>query len=178
MSIEAMKQALEILKADSMTDEQYGKTITDLEQAIATEEFSGTQEPVAYQDTAKHDELVSAEDWENISPKWHWMYRPLYTHPQPKAEKQEPVALPCCGYDNPEAVKWNPHNQVFQCHNCGQVYTPQRQPQYDKTEMNAFVQNLYDQKMREGKHGHYETMFHVVHKAIERAAHGIKEKNT
>ena len=37
---------------------------------------------------------------------------------------------------------------------------------YDKTEMNAFVQNLYDQKMQEGKHGHYETMFHVVHAAI------------
>lgn len=40
---------------------------------------------------------------------------------------------------------------------------------YDKTEMNAFVQALYDQKMRDGKHGHYETMFHVVHKAIEHA---------
>lgn len=42
-------------------------------------------------------------------------------------KKQKPVALPCCDYDNPEAVKWNPHNQVVQCHNCGQVYTPQRQ---------------------------------------------------
>jgi hypothetical protein len=42
----------------------------------------------------------------------------------------------------------------------------------DKTEMNAFVQNLYDQKMREGKHGHYETLFHVVHQAI--AAHTAK----
>jgi hypothetical protein len=50
----------------------------------------------------------------------------------------------------------------------------QRKPQYNKTEMNCFVQDLYDQKMREGKHGHYETMFHVVHRAIE-AAHGIKE---
>ena len=37
---------------------------------------------------------------------------------------------------------------------------------YDKTEMNAFVQNLYDQKMLEGKHGHYETIFSVVHAAI------------
>ena len=53
--------------------------------------------------------------------------------------------------------------------------TAQRQPHYDKTEMNCFVQNLYDQKMREGKRGHYETMFHVVHRAIE-AAHGIGEK--
>ena len=40
---------------------------------------------------------------------------------------------------------------------------------YDKTEMNGFVQDLYDKKMQEGKHGHYETMFHVVHQAIKRA---------
>ena len=41
---------------------------------------------------------------------------------------------------------------------------------YDKTEMNCFVQDLYDKKMKEGKHGHYETMFHVVHQAIKRVA--------
>jgi len=56
------------------------------------------------------------------------------------------------------------------------LYTtpPQRKPQYDKTKMNCFVQDLYDKKIQEGKHGHYEAMFHVVHRAIE-AAHGIKE---
>ena len=56
------------------------------------------------------------------------------------------------------------------------LYTtpPQRKPQYDKTEMNCFVQDLYDKKIQEGKHGQYEAMFHVVHRAIE-AAHGIKE---
>jgi hypothetical protein len=40
---------------------------------------------------------------------------------------------------------------------------------YDKTELNCFAQDLYDKKMQEGKHGHYETMFHVVHQAIKRA---------
>jgi hypothetical protein len=41
--------------------------------------------------------------------------------------KQEPVALPCCGYTDASAVKWNPLNGVVQCHNCGQNYTtPQR----------------------------------------------------
>ena len=42
--------------------------------------------------------------------------------------EQEPVALPCCGYTDASAVKWNPFNNVVQCHNCGQVYTspPQR----------------------------------------------------
>ena len=34
------------------------------------------------------------------------------------------------------------------------LYTtpPQRKPQYDKTEMNCFVQDLYDKKIQEGKH--------------------------
>ena len=56
------------------------------------------------------------------------------------------------------------------------LYTapPQRKPQYDKTEMNCFVQDLYEKKIQEGKHGQYEAMFHVVHRAIE-AAYGIKE---
>jgi hypothetical protein len=39
---------------------------------------------------------------------------------------------------------------------------------YNKTEMNGFIQDLYDKKMQEGKHGHYETMFHCVHQAIKR----------
>jgi hypothetical protein len=38
--------------------------------------------------------------------------------------EQEPVALPCCGYMDASAVKWNPFNGVVQCHNCGQTYTP------------------------------------------------------
>ena len=38
-------------------------------------------------------------------------------------ESQEPVALPCCGYRDASAVKWNPLNDVVQCHNCGQNYT-------------------------------------------------------
>lgn len=41
--------------------------------------------------------------------------------------KQELVDLPCCGYTDASAVKWNPLNGVVQCHNCGQTYTtPQR----------------------------------------------------
>jgi len=41
---------------------------------------------------------------------------------------------------------------------------------YDKTELNRFVQDLYDEKMQEGKHGHYETMCYVVHQAIKKVA--------
>ena len=51
---------------------------------------------------------------------------------------------------------------------------PQRtQPEpvaYDKTELNCFAQDLYDQKMREGKRGHYESMFHVIHQCIKKVA--------
>jgi len=39
---------------------------------------------------------------------------------------------------------------------------------YDKTEINSFAQKLYNEKMAEGKHGHYETMFHVIHKCIQK----------
>jgi hypothetical protein len=41
---------------------------------------------------------------------------------------------------------------------------------YDKTELNCFAQNLYDQKMCEGKRGHYESMFHVIHQCIKKVA--------
>ncbi len=41
---------------------------------------------------------------------------------------------------------------------------------YDKTELNCFAQDLYDKKMREGKHGHYESMFHVIHQCVKKAA--------
>ena len=41
---------------------------------------------------------------------------------------------------------------------------------YDKTEINCFAQDLYDQKMREGKRGHYESMFHVIHQCIKKVS--------
>jgi len=58
---------------------------------------SEQQEPVAWQDTAKPTELVSAEDWDNIDPQWHWMYRPLYTTPpqrKPLTDEQIETAWP------------------------------------------------------------------------------------
>ena len=55
---------------------------------------------------------------------------------------------------------------------------PEQEPvAYDKTEMNCFVQDLYDKKMKEGKHGHYETMFHVVHQAIKKVPPQRTERN-
>lgn len=37
----------------------------------------------------------------------------------------------------------------------------------DKTARNCRVQGRYDELMREGKHGHYETMFRVVREEVE-----------
>jgi hypothetical protein len=97
--------------------------------------------------------------------------------PESEVYKQEPVALETV-YET--IIHWDEgggkRSRRELARRIVALYTTppaaQRQPQYNKTEMNCFVQNLYDQKMREGKRGHYETMFHVVHRAIE-AAHGI-----
>jgi hypothetical protein len=32
----------------------------------------------AYQSESKPSDMLSVEDYENIDPIWHWMYRPLY----------------------------------------------------------------------------------------------------
>lgn len=39
----------------------------------------------------------------------------------------------------------------------------------EMNERNARVQARYDELMREGRHGHYETMFRVVREEVERA---------
>lgn len=48
-----------------------------------------------------------------------------------KQPEQEPVTLPCCGYADASAVKWNPYSKAVQCHNCGQTYTPLAQPEQE-----------------------------------------------
>jgi hypothetical protein len=69
-------------------------------------------------------ECVTEEEKKAFAFGW-WKAMEAQRLAQPK---QEPVALPCCGYTDASAIKWNPYNQVVQCHNCGQVYTapPQR----------------------------------------------------
>jgi len=38
--------------------------------------------PAGFQDIADHSHFVSIEDWDNIDPMWHFLYRPLYTEEQ------------------------------------------------------------------------------------------------
>lgn len=42
-------------------------------------------------------------------------------------------------------------------------------PRGEKEERNARVQKRWDELWREGKHGHYETLFRVVREEVERA---------
>jgi hypothetical protein len=119
MTQEALKQVLEFFESGNFVYPT--KIATDLRQAIAELE---SQEPVAWVccgSGEKHD-IDFYEDDVNALP----VGTMLYTHQLQRTE-QEPVKLPCCGYTDASAVKWNPFNRVVQCHNCGQTYTqPQR----------------------------------------------------
>ena len=73
--------------------------------------------------------------------------------PQPAAQQalvQEPVALPCCGYTDASAIKWNPFNGVVQCHNCGQTYATSAAPAQEPVAFNAGVPPLYPE-MKDGE---------------------------
>lgn len=75
-----------------------------------------------------------------------------------------------CMTDSFEYWAWEGWHAALELTSTKCEVQPEQEPvAYDKTEMNGFVQDLYDKKMQEGKHGHYETMFHVVHQAIKRA---------
>jgi len=149
------------------------------------------QEPVAWLDgphlvvrSDMRDRLNYKGPWVDLGRAIPDKWTPLLFTTPPQRTEQEPVAQ-CT-----ESDSWN-------CKYCRKTESckalqdprnfaspPQRTEQepvaYDKTEMNCFVQDLYDKKMQEGKHGHYETMFHVVHQAIKRVAppQRTEEKNT
>ncbi len=64
---------------------------------------------------------------QNYCPRCGKRTNDIHTCTPPQRTEQEPVKLPCCGYTDASAVKWNLFNRVVQCHNCGQTYTqPQR----------------------------------------------------
>jgi hypothetical protein len=92
-----------------------GPAITSLRQAIAELE---SQEPYAL------EALMYSNDRIKVDP-----VTGNVSIGTPQRTEQEPVELPCCGYTDASAVKWNPFNRVCQCHNCGQTYKPPAQPQ-------------------------------------------------
>jgi hypothetical protein len=93
--------------------------------------------------------------------------------------EQEPVKLPCCGYADASAVKWNPFNRVCQCHNCGQTYTPpaqpaQRQPLTDEQIIGSWEKSTGKKLPSTGP----SISQLIAYTRVVEAAHGIKEKNT
>ena len=88
--------------------------------------FDMNEEDEAFEELAKRQ-----GDWGLQGSRKHQIMRYLENNAMREVQRLgqeiEPVALPCCGYTDASAVKWNPFNNVVQCHNCGQVYTSQPQ---------------------------------------------------
>jgi hypothetical protein len=114
----AMDLALEALEYFSDTSPTMaGKAhAEDAITAIKQARSAPVQEPVAF-NAGVPPLYPEMKDGETISVEYT-------TPPAQPAPVQEPVALPCCGYTDASAIKWNPFNGVVQCHNCGQTYTP------------------------------------------------------
>ena len=114
-SIEAMKLALE-----HGSFPQGSGVIHALRQAIASAE--GTLEAEKQRSANEHLEPVAwLSEGGNFSFElWHGS-TPLFTSPP----QRQPLTdgLPCCGYMDAAAIKWNEFNHAVQCHNCGHTYT-------------------------------------------------------
>lgn len=124
MSIEAMEQALEALiqirtplRVNTSLDAYYvSRAITSLHQAIARAESTleaekqtsvSEVEPVGWMHTSGN----AAYTGKNCNVLGYTV--PLYTHPQPKAEKHEPVA---CQH---KRYSIDVHEQIGTCIDCG-----------------------------------------------------------
>jgi hypothetical protein len=76
----------------SMEPSEHGQWVLYEDVQLQQEQRSDSEqlgEPVAWMDKENHDVIVSAKDWDNIDPLWYWMYRPLYTTPQPAPQRSE-----------------------------------------------------------------------------------------
>lgn len=146
MSIEAMKQALEYLDSPSSklwpAGTQYN-IITTLRLAV---EQAERQESYWQEEARRY--AGNADFWREKAKR------------QPMVVSQECAERGCMAHDD-------------RVDGPGVVIEPQEKQEpvaYDKTELNCFAQDLYDQKMREGKRGHYESMFHVIHQCVKKVA--------
>ena len=128
MTQEALKLALEALELEEAQThyppQWLLRAITAIKEALAQ-----SAEPVACAECERLRDALKranglAEHFERA-----WYLRGDEIELLKEQTEQEPVA--CCGYTDASAVKWNPFNNVVQCHNCGQVYTtpPQRTEQ-------------------------------------------------
>jgi len=177
MTQKALKLALEALETEVSIDwtnndefnasaEKMHDAITSLRQAIAELE---SQEPVAWYRIEDGIRIYyETKAWDDCVP--------LFTHP-PQRTEQEPVTLPCCGYRDASAVKWNPLNGVVQCHNCGQNYTtPQRTWQgLTQSDFNE-IYDLFANKV--SSDFIFEKMYSTIEAKLKQKNGYAKEKNT
>ena len=85
-------------------------------------------------------------------------------------QQKSATPLPCCGYEDTSAIKWNHYNSVVQCHNCGQVYTshqPTRLPLKDKQIIRWITSGEYNVTTN-------DWASHINFASAVEAAHGIK----
>jgi hypothetical protein len=151
MTKEAMTLALEALEDENSLSKM--KTARDiLRKALAQPE----QEPVAWMDI---DGNIDCGLDAILNPDG---YRPLYTTPPQRKPLTD--GLPCCGYTDATAIKWNEFNHAVQCHNCGHTYT--------QTSNNPLTLDYIDQHIGADE-GDREAVVALV-REVE-AAHGIKE---
>lgn len=80
--------------------------------------------------------------------------------------KDEALNLALEALDDPSVLNGVNNAKFFIKQALAQPPLPVQPVAYDKTEMNSFVIDLYEEKMKEGKHGHYEALLHCVHQAI------------
>jgi hypothetical protein len=92
---------------------------------------------------------------------------------QPEQEP-EPVTLPCCGYTDASAIKWNRFNGVVQCHNCGQTYTHPPRGEWQSLSLEAVAKALADAGLQPEDYREDGQILPLV-RAIEAA---LKERNT
>ena len=183
---EALKLALEAMEyADACLKKQLTmKYKHEYAQDLLLEAGTAIKEALAQPEFIKH-EVKNADDWSEWvcpDPK-NYLMKCCDCGLVHEAEfgvvryKSETEREDCDMVDDPnlQAVfrmrrseEWSPEDTAHRSGGLPMAQPEQKPVAYDKTEMNCFVQDLYDKKMQEGKHGHYETMFHVVHQAIKR----------
>ncbi len=183
MIIEAMKQALDALYDIEATGVPVGHIDLVIDTLRTAIEAAEKQEAWKTSDTAyRPDGLPQDFTVHEVENEGDWSE---WVCPDP-----EQYFMKCCdcGLVHEMQFKVVKYSEGDECEDFDDLYVqavfrarrttpsaaqpaPVQEPvAYDKTELNCFAQDLYDQKMREGKRGHYESMFHVIHQCVKKVA--------
>jgi hypothetical protein len=183
-NIETMKMALDALEVYPVTVNHWKTVLLPAAQALRQAIAEAEQAQLEFTTHA----VKNAYDWSEWvcpDPKGYLMkccdcglvheaeFKVVRYKSETEREDCEPVDDPNVQtvFRMRRSEQWSPVDTAHRAGGLPMEQAEQAQPvAYDKTELNCFAQDLYDQKMREGKHGHYESMFHVIHQCIKRVA--------